>query len=159
MFCKCFVHGMKIRMCFLYHLIFSRLFSFINFGIFAWNAIILYRQWILCGIIFSYSFAPIILKFCKLFLHGVMMCVCFVWYFSYLFILLEAFWTFSAWKAMLNYRQLVLCEIISYYSLIDFILCWYFPTWNEYMHTFYDPPCSVEWHIVLHSVIRMSVRP
>ena len=42
-------------------------------------AIEVYRQWVSCGWNSSYSFAPIVLKLCRCFLHGMKMCMWF-WY-------------------------------------------------------------------------------
>ena len=69
--CRCFLHEMKILL-----IVFSHFFCFMNlvsFFFFTWNAIKVYRQWVPCGRNYSYSFALIVLKLCRCFLHG---CAC-----------------------------------------------------------------------------------
>ena len=68
--CRCFQHGMKLRMWFWYSTLinFSHFFCFVNLvSSFTWNAIKLYRQWVPCGRNSSYSFPPIVLKHCRYF--------------------------------------------------------------------------------------------
>ena len=65
---RCFLHGMKMCMCFGYNplIIFFSLFLLCELSLFSvWNAIKVYRQWIHCGCNSSYSspFSPLI--FCQ----------------------------------------------------------------------------------------------
>ena len=51
---------------------------------FTGNAIKVYRLWVPCGCRSSYSFALIVLKLCRCFLHGIKMCM---WFWDYPWIL------------------------------------------------------------------------
>ena len=85
--CRCFWHGMKMCMWFRYNtlVIFSHFFCYVNLVSFlTWNAIKVYRQWVPCGCNSSYSFALIVLKLCRCFLHGMKMCMWF-WYNPWIF--------------------------------------------------------------------------
>ena len=78
---------MKKCMWFWYNtlIIFSHFFCFVNLvSFFTWNAIKVYRQWVPCGCNSSYSFALIVLKLCRCFLHGMKMCMRF-WYNPWIF--------------------------------------------------------------------------
>ena len=97
--CRCFLHGMKMCIWFGYNtlVIFSYFFCFVNLVFFlVWNAIKVYRQWVLCGCNSSYSFPLIALKLCWWILHGIMewRCACdfgiILWLF---FLTFSALWT------------------------------------------------------------------
>ena len=109
---RCFLHGMKMCMCFGYNLliIFFSLFLLCELSLFSvWNAIKVYRQWVPCGHNSSYSFPSVVLKLWRCFWHGMKMWMWF-WYntliiFSYFFcfVNLVSFFTWNAIKVYSGY--------------------------------------------------------
>ena len=76
--CTCFLHSLKMCMCFSYnpcHIFFCHFCTF--WTLFFWPQ--MYRQWVPCDCNFSYSFKPVFLKLCTCFLPCLQKCTWF-WY-------------------------------------------------------------------------------
>ena len=75
--CTCFLHSLKMCMCFSYnpfHMFCHFFLYFLNFVIF-WPQ--MYRQWVPCDCNFSYNFKPVFLKLCTCFLPCLQKCTLF----------------------------------------------------------------------------------
>ena len=86
----------------------SDFFYFVNLvSFFTWNAIKVNGQWASCGCNSSYSFAPIVLKLCRCFLHGMKMS-CYLGIILWLFFL-----TFFFFVNLVSFFFFFLHEMVS----------------------------------------------
>ena len=76
--------------------LFFSLFLLCEFSLFfTWNAIKVYRQWVLCGRNSSYGFPSNVLKLCRCFWHEMKMCM-WSWYNTLItFLTFSALWIYS----------------------------------------------------------------